>query len=195
MPPLEIFAKNARCSSHPAMPTPATTVVDDSLPVPVVAAPTTGTSYSLRRTRKAARFESLAVHWARLKRRVGTGTAPSSSSAVGDSAAGCSYTRQMEALSDSEEVNEVVVDRLWSEEIKTSYSLSENAAAPEKSGSSHHIGPSNSDYESLHHRDEGSRNPSSYLVILWWQAWPRIVKFFSSSFVDQSSEQHYAQVL
>jgi hypothetical protein len=189
MPTLRTLAEKGRSPSNAGMPTPATsTAVDNTLPAPVLAR---NTSYSIGRKRKSARFGGLAVHWARLKRRVGTGTAPSSSSVVGDSAAESSYTRRMEAHSDGEEVNEVVVDRVWSEEIKSSVSHSEHGATPEKSGSSHHIGPSSSDH-SLHH--EGLQNLSSHLVILRWRVWPVIVKFFSSSFADEDSEQHYAQV-
>lgn len=95
----------------------------------------------------------------------------------------------MEAQSDGE-VNEVVVDRVWSEEIKSSVSHSEQGATPEKSGSCHPIGPSASDHDSLH--NEGFWYLSSHLVILRWRAWPVIVKFFSSSFADENFEQHYA---
>jgi osomolarity two-component system, sensor histidine kinase SLN1 len=190
MPTLRTLAEKGRNSSNAGMPTPATsTAVDDTLPVPVLAR---NPSFSIRRKRKSARFGGFAVYWAKLKRSVGTGTAPSSSSVVGDSAAESSYTRRMEAHSDGEEVNEVVVDRVWSEEIKSSVSQSEHGATPEKSGSSHPMGPSSSDHDSLYH--EGFWNLSSHLVVLRWRAWPFIVKFFSSSFADEKSEQHYAQV-
>jgi len=124
-------------------------------------------------------------------RRVGTGTVPSNSSIVGDSAAESSYTRRMEVPLDGEEVNEVVVDRAWSDEIKSSVAHSEHGAPPEKAGSSHPIGPSSSDQDSLHH--EGLMNVSSRLVILRLRAWLVIVKVFSSRFADENSEQHYAQ--
>ena len=191
MPTLRTLAEKGRTSSNAGMPTPATsTTVDGSLPVPVLAH--NNTAFSIRRKRKSTRFGGLVVHLVRLKRRIGTGTAPSSSSIVGDSAAESSYTRRMEVPLDGEEVNEVVVDRAWSDEIKSSVTHSEHGATPEKAGSSHPIGPSPSDHDSLHH--EGLMNFSSRLVILGWRAWPVIVKFFSSSFADENSEQHYAQV-
>lgn len=190
MPTLRTLAEKGRTSSNAGMPTPATsTAADDSLPVPVLAH---NTSFSFRRKQKSTRFGGLAVHWAKFKRRVGTGTAPSSSSIVGDSAAESSYTRRMEAPLDDGEVDEVVVDRVWSEEIKSSVAHSDHGATPEKAGSSHPIGPGSSDHDSLHH--EGLMNLSSRLVILRWRVWRVIVKFFSSSFADKNSEQHYAQV-
>lgn len=188
MPTLRTLAEKGRDSSNTCMPTPATSTALDTLPVPVLACTT---SFSIRHKRKSARFGAFAVYWAKLKRRIGTGTAPSCSSVVGDSAAESCYTRRMEAQSDGE-VNEVVVDRVWSEEIKSSVSHSEQGATPEKSGSCHPIGPSASDHDSLH--NEGFWYLSSHLVILRWRAWPVIVKFFSSSFADENFEQHYALV-
>lgn len=181
-------------SSNTAMPTPGTSsAIDASLPVPVLQ--NTGNySVSSRRKKKSARVGGLAVHWARFKRRVGTGTAPSSSSLIGESAAENSYTRRMEeaARSDNEEVNEVVVDRVWSEDIKSSITHSEHGASPEKSGGSHPIGPSTSDHESL--VPEGFFSTWMPLVFLRWRLCPAIVEVFSSSFVDEKSENHYAQV-
>jgi osomolarity two-component system, sensor histidine kinase SLN1 len=190
MPTLRSLVEKSRNSSNAGMPTPATsTAVDDSLPIPVLARTT---SFSNPK-RKSARFGGFTVYLAKLKRRIGTGTAPSSSSVVGDSAAESSYTRRMEARSEGEEVDEVVVDRVWSDDIKSSISHSEYGPTPEKAGStSHPIGPSVSDHDSLRH--EGFWNLSSHLVILRWRVWPVIVKFFSSSFADEKSEEHYAQV-
>lgn len=128
------------------------------------------------------------------KRRLGTGTAPSSSSLIGESAAESSYTKRMEgaARGDEDEVNEVVVDRIWSEDIKSSTTHSEHGASPEKSGASHPVGPSNSDHESL--APEGFWNAWSPIVFFRWRFWPVIVEIFSSRFPDEKSEQHYAQV-
>ncbi|RDB15349.1 Autoinducer 2 sensor kinase/phosphatase LuxQ [Hypsizygus marmoreus] len=178
-------------SSNTGMPT-SSTVIDDSLPLPVLTGPA-NISYSSRRKRKSVRISGLAVHWARFKRRVGTGTAPSSSSLIGESAAESSYTKRMEgaAQGDDDEVNEVVVDRVWSEDIKSSVTHSEHGGSPEKSGASHHIGPSNSDHDSL--VPEGFWNSWSILVFIRWRLWPAIVEIFSSRFADEKSEQHYAQ--
>jgi osomolarity two-component system sensor histidine kinase SLN1 len=92
---------------------------------------------------------------------------------------------------DTEEVNEVVVDRVWSEDVKTSLTHSELAPSPEKLGS-YPVGPSASDNESVHHGTFWTL--SSHLVVLRWRLWPAIVHFFSSRFADEKSEQHYAQV-
>jgi hypothetical protein len=175
--------------SNTGMPTPEpSTHVDESLPIPVVQ--NRNAPSSIRRKRRSARFGGLALHWARLKKRV-IGTAPSSSSIVGDSAAECSYTLRMEAYLESEEVNEVVVDRVWSEDVKTSLTQSELGPSPERTGS-YPIGPSASDNESVHYRSFWTL--CSYLAVLRWRLWPVIVHFFSSRFADEKSEQHYAQV-
>jgi len=87
----------------------------------------------------------------------------------------------------------VVVDRIWSEDIKSSITHSEHGASPEKSGGSHPAGgPSTSDHESL--GPEGFWNTFSPIVLLRWRIWPAIVELFSSSFADEKSEVHYAQV-
>jgi osomolarity two-component system sensor histidine kinase SLN1 len=188
------FAEKGHVDSSTSMPTPATSTAVDSLPIPVLQ--NTGThSVSSRRKKKSARIGGLSVHWAKFKRRVGTGTAPSSSSLIGESAAESSYTRRMEASAnqgDSEEVNEVVVDRIWSEEIKSSVSHSEHGASPEKSGGSHPIQPSSSDHDSV--AQEGFWGLTTPLIFLRWRLWPVIVEIFSSRFVDDKSEQHYALV-
>lgn len=174
--------------------TPATSTAVDSLPIPVLQ--NTGThSVASRRKRKSARINGLSVHWAKFKRRVGTGTAPSSSSLIGGSAAESSYTRRLErnaGLGDNDEVNEVVVDRIWSEEIKSSTTHSEHGGSPEKSGGSHPIQPSNSDHESL--VQEGFWGLVTPLIYLRWRLWPAIVKIFIPRFVDKKDEQQYSQV-
>ncbi|KAF9466167.1 hypothetical protein BDZ94DRAFT_1252261 [Collybia nuda] len=173
--------------------TPATSTAVDSLPIPVLQ--NSGShSVASRRKRKSARISGLSVHWAKFKRRVGTGTAPSSSSLIGESAAESSYTRRIEGnagLGDNEEVNEVVVDRIWSEEIKSSVTHSDHGGSPEKSGGSHPVQPSNSDHESL--SNEGFWSLVTPLIFLRWRLWPAIVEIFSSKFVDEKDEHHYAQ--
>ncbi|KAF8075156.1 hypothetical protein FPV67DRAFT_1476207 [Lyophyllum atratum] len=179
--------------SHAVIASPATfTALEDGLPLPVLH--NTASRSSSRRNRKSARVGGLAVHWARFKRRVGTGTAPSSSSLVGDSAAESSNTRPVEgpAQSDTDEVNEVVVDRIWSEDITSSITHSEHGGSPEKSGGSHPAaGPSTSDHESL--GPEGFWSTLTPIVLLRWRIWPAIVELFSSRFADEKSEVHYAQ--
>lgn len=170
-----------------------TSTAVDSLPIPVLQS-TGSNSVASRRKRKSARI-GLSVHWAKFKRRVGTGTAPSSSSLIGESAAASSYTRRLDrnaALGDHDEVDEVVVDRVWSEEIKSSTTHSEYGVSPEKSGTSHPIQPSNSDHESV--ALDGFWGLVTPLIFLRWRVWPAIVEIFSSRFVDHKDELHYSQV-
>ena len=64
------------------------------------------------------------MHWARLRRRLGNGTSPSTSDSLLDESAGDSSTVRHPGLAgtyeDGDEVDEVVVDRVWSEELKSS---------------------------------------------------------------------------
>ncbi|KAG5644869.1 hypothetical protein DXG03_007510 [Asterophora parasitica] len=170
--------------------TPVTSkALEDSLPPPVLA---NSNSISIRRKKKA-RVGGLAVHWARFKRRVGTGTAPSSSSLVGESTGESNnYLRREGPLQDDGgEVDEVVVDRIWSEDIKSSTTHSEHGASPEKSGGSHPMGQSASDRGSL--APEGFWSTFRPIVFLRWRLWPKFAKIFVTRFADEKSEAQYEQ--
>ena len=167
--------------------------VDDLLPPPVLQTNTTINHNPCRRIRrKSTRFDGLSVHWAKFKRRIGTGTAPSSSSQVGDCTMDTSYIQRMELAQENDNVDEVVVDRVWNEEIKSIESHSDLGASPEKSGESHQFNAGGSDHESLVYEGFWSMWPP--LAIIRWRTWPFIMEIFSSRFIDEKSEQHYAQV-
>lgn len=178
----------------PGIPTPATsTTMDDNLPFPAVQKP--GNVVALaRRKRKSVRI-GLSVHWARFKRRIGTGTAPSSSSLINDSGDESVYIGRSDRggrpPDDGDTVDEVVVDRAWSEDLKSSVYHSEHGGTPERTGS-HQVGQTPSDRESMTH--EGFWSLWNPLVILRWRIWPSILGIFCSRFLDEKSEQHYAQV-
>lgn len=181
-----------QASSHTEleMPTTTTIVADDMLPPPVLYN-SGGQSISSRRNRrKSARISSLAVHWARFKKRLATGPAPSSSSVVEGSAAESIFTRRLQCYQDDEEVNEVVVDRAWSEDIKSSVTNSDLVGSPDKTGSQLNHGASDS--ESVVYEGFWSRN--QMLIFLRWRVWPYLVKIFNSRFLDDKSEEHYSQV-
>ena len=174
------------------MTTPTTsTVVDNSLPPPVVQS-IASSSHSRRLRKKTVRVAGLSVHWARFKKRMGTAVAPSSSSVIGESAAENSYTRKIESTEVADYLDEVVVDRSWTEEIKSSVSYSDHNGSPEKSGGSHQPNQGTSDHDSIVY--DGFWSSSTVLAILRWRTWPFIMEIFSSRFVDEKSEQHYAQV-
>lgn len=170
------------------MPTtaPTTTVDDDVLPPPALH--NSGGQFS-RNRRKTARISGLAVHWARFKKRLATGPAPSSSSVVEESAVESIFTRRLQCYQDDEEVNEVVVDRAWSEDIKSSVTNSDLVGSPDKTGSQLNHGASDS--ESAVYEGFWSRN--QMLIFLRWRVWPSLVKIFNSRFLDDKSEEHYSQ--
>jgi len=162
-----------------------------TLPVPVVQ-PTT----PCRGKQKNARIPTLTAyglreHWENFKRHIGTVTAPSTSSVIEDSSAvASSVSHTHPAQEETEEVDEVVVDRIWSEEVKTSVP-SEHGASPDKSGGSHHNAASiDRDSLSVH---EGFWSYFPILVILRWRLWPAVQDFFSLRFFDEKSESHFRQ--
>lgn len=184
--------KNTQDSTLPSMNTPTTSTAIDTLPPPVVQSLSSSNTKARRKGKKAARVKGLSVHWAQFRKRIGTGTAPDSSSLFGESAAESNYTRRLESAEASDYVDEVVVDRNWSEEIKSSISHSDHGASPEKSGTSHPPERGNSDHESV--AEDKFWGLSTPITILRYQAWPLIMEIFSSRFLDDKAEQHYAQV-
>ena len=164
------------------------TKVDDLLPPPALQ----NNAHTRRMHHKSTRFDGLAIHWAKFKRRIGTGTAPSSSSQIGESGVENSYIQRMGMTPDNDAIDQVVVDRVWSEETKSIESHSDHGVAPEKSGESHQYNPGTSDRESLVYEGFWSMWPP--LSIIRWRTWPFIMEIFSSRFIDEKSEQHYTQV-
>ncbi|OSD04719.1 hypothetical protein PYCCODRAFT_1363220 [Trametes coccinea BRFM310] len=169
------------------------------LPPPVQHQDDSHSSGRRSRSKKNARVHGgLRVHWDRFVRKLGSGTAPSTSSnieeSVGDSSG---YPRSRQGHpgypepADDQEVDEVVVDREWSDEIKSSsLTHSEHGGTPEKSGSNHHPG-TNTDRDSFAIRPEGFWGLCRPLIVLRWRLWPAAYSFFSTSFVDEKSEMHY----
>ncbi|EPQ56119.1 hypothetical protein GLOTRDRAFT_74634 [Gloeophyllum trabeum ATCC 11539] len=111
-----------------------------------------------------------------------------------ESAGEGSYRRpfpgKSETFDDDGTVDEVVVDRAWSEEIKSSATQSEHGGSPEKTGS-HQQGGTNTDHESFIPHPDGFWAYATPLIILRWRVWPAITGFFDLSFFDERSEQHY----
>jgi hypothetical protein len=136
---------------------------------------------------------SLNYYWTRFKKRIGTGTEPSSSSFLGESAAERAYTRraaeQYEEENNDGIVDEIVVDRTWTEEIQTA--SSECVPTLEKTPSQQHI---QSSVESASIVYEGFWSFWKPLAIIRWRTWPFLMEVFSSRFADDKTERHYAQV-
>ncbi|PPQ64353.1 hypothetical protein CVT24_008422 [Panaeolus cyanescens] len=168
------------------MPSASTsTAVDTSLPPPVL-----HKVESRKMKQKSARFAGLNINWANFRRRIGTGTAPSSGSLMGESTTETTCMRKREyRVEDGDHVDTVVVDRVWTEEIKTSVTHSDHGGTPEKSGGSNPplMGTDNvSDTDA--HGESYPRN-----IFQWQRGWKLIMKLFSSRFADEASEEHYAQ--
>ncbi|KAH8077880.1 hypothetical protein BXZ70DRAFT_1002843 [Cristinia sonorae] len=152
------------------------------------------------KTRKSARINgSFRMRFDRLFRRLTAGTAPSTSSNIDESIGESSgYNRSRignirQLPEDPDEpVDEVVVDREWSVEIKSSsVTHSEHGATPEKSGGSNHVGGTNTDHDSAIHHVGGFWGLCGPLIYIRWRIYPNIHSFFWSRFLDEKSEQHY----
>lgn len=130
------------------------------------------------------------VYWGRFRRRLGAGTSPSTPSLIEDSATVnvvdcCADSKNSSPGEDSTEVDEVVVDRNWSEDTKSSISLSEQSVSPGKLGS-----PS-SDHDSVTVHAGRFWGLCTPLIIIRWRLFPAIVNFFSPKFPSEKSELHY----
>ncbi|KAJ3558702.1 hypothetical protein NM688_g766 [Phlebia brevispora] len=91
------------------------------------------------------------------------------------------------------EVDEVVVDREWSSDLKSS-EHSEHGGSPEKSGVSNPqggFGGTNTDRDSLAIHADGFWASCTPLVWIRYRIWPVVFSFFSTEFMDEKSEAHY----
>ena len=146
-------------------------------------------SVSTRKRRRRSVRVDLGTYWAGFMRRIGTTTVPSSSS-HGEKIAESNVTRQI-IIEPNEPVDEIVVDRIWTEEIKMSPCHSEKGTTPEKSGESRQNATSIDRESIITHK--GFWSSFSILIIIRWRIWPHTKKFFSSRFPDEKYELHYAQ--
>jgi osomolarity two-component system sensor histidine kinase SLN1 len=158
------------------------------LPLPAVTIGTTA-----QRQKKTIHIHGahrVRVYWGRFRRRLGAGAPPSTPSLVEDSATVnvVDFRTDSDSSSpgeDNTEVDEVVVDRNWSEDTKSSVSLSEQSISPEKLGS-----PS-ADHDSVTVHTSGFWGLCTPLVVIRWRLFPAIVNFFSPKFPSEKSELHY----
>lgn len=169
---------------------PQLTTDDQWLPPPVIAK-----QYGIEcRGHKQTKFSKsrLRVRWDNFTRRLGNGTAPSTSSVPDGSTVDGSH-RMREPLSGQpdDEVDEVVVDRVWFEEQNSPSTETESLAPIEKYGDNP-TGGTNTDRESLA-VVEGFWAKSAILIILRWRVWPALLGFFRLRFIDEKSEAHYSK--
>ncbi|KAI0091448.1 hypothetical protein BDY19DRAFT_983786 [Irpex rosettiformis] len=151
--------------------------------------------------RKKTRISlGLRAHFDHFLRKLGSGTAPSTSSAIDESTGdSMSYGKSRgTAKADTGDpdgvVDEVVVDREWSGEIKSSVHSGEHGGG-EKSGESRNgvggYGGTSTDRESLALQVDGFWASNTLLVYLRYRIWPAVYGFFATHVVDEKSEAHY----
>ena len=131
---------------------------------------------------------NLRVHWAEFKKRLGTGTAPSTSSLHDESTTGSNHGREPVPGQPEDEVDEVVVDREWTEDARRTTTKSESA---HQFNESRQPGGTNTDRESV--VVEGFWARSTILIILRWRLLPAILGFFRPRFMDVKSEAQYTK--
>ncbi|KAH7922614.1 Tco5, signal transduction HAMP domain histidine kinase [Leucogyrophana mollusca] len=175
------------------LPTPLA-LPPEFLGLPAPATQTAPSSSGRRKKRKTARIDGLRVHWARFIKRVGT-ESPSASSAIADSSLDSSQLRQRtEEDVDVDEVDEIVVDRDWTEDMKSSLDHSE--PTPERSGDrDSHAHAGNATSTSAGHESYAMPDDARFLrrvlVTLRWELWPAVDKFFRVRFYDKNTEERY----
>ena len=221
-------------ASSSLLPPPA--VASNASHGPSSAAAAARAERATRAPKKSARIAlvpTLRVYWANLRRRLGTGTSPSTSSVFDDSAPSTSATppptahahstpqsrahlagaktpaaagtlqqqRQQQLLEaeDDDVVDEVVVDRNWSEEIRSSVSQSDAGGLPDRHPGATHVangnghgpwGGASTDRDSVAHA-EGLWASCRLLIVLRWRIWPAVLDFFSLRFPDKKAEAQY----
>jgi len=154
------------------LPIPATTKLDPSAP----SSGRRGLSWFPR---------GLGVHWIEFKKRLATGTAPSTSSIYDDGTTGSIHGKEPAPGQPEDEVDEVVVDREWTDGTRKTTTKSESAHNDNRQP-----GGTNTDRESFA-AVEGFWARSTILIILRWRLWPAILDFFRPRFVDLKSETQY----
>lgn len=159
------------------------------LPLPVAQAGTA--SSAPRRKKKMVRIDCLREHWAILLKRMGT---ESPSSTIADSSLDSSQIRpRTDEDPDADEVDEIVVDRDWAEDMKNSVNHSERAQ--ENSGDGHitHIaaGTSTSLGHEIFHIPDDAGFFRQIRVFLRREVWPAVHNFFYVQFYDEKTERQY----
>ncbi|OAX40331.1 hypothetical protein K503DRAFT_714771 [Rhizopogon vinicolor AM-OR11-026] len=135
------------------------------------------------------RIHGLRLYWAHLLKRMDT-ESPSTSAIVDSSLDSSQIRPRTDDDPDADEVDEIVVDRDWTEDMKSSVNHSE--LPQEKSGDSHivHVG-SVTDTSVSHGILEDPGLFRQFLIFLRWEVWPVAYKFFYVQFYDENTEKRY----
>jgi len=167
------------------------TALDNVLPLPA--------AQQSRRVKTITLFLNFGTLWLRLKKQLGVGAAPSTSSIIRDSVQD-DHNIHLDTLTDDEdEVDLTVVDRIWFEELKSHTSMSDNGnnlPLHEKSA----MGPIEAQTASAQTKDVYSVvNENSYQTWNPFSAissklYPTFCEFFFTRFEEEKSENQYTKV-
>lgn len=169
------------------------------LPPPAVQYSPGGSQGSRRKQRTRFRESAsrqVKKQWERVLRKFGTGAAPTASEedieteSIGElpsSMYGC-YKPSRKRLEAADEIDEVVVDREWGEDVRSS---SEHSGHGEKSGVSGQHGHSGSDADSVADHDDHHCVGNSVIVYLRYRLLASVRAFFVTKFMDEKSEEQY----
>ena len=184
--------KDTRASNGTTVPASSTSTAVENQGLPPPVTQSNLASANDHRKKKVAKVGGLSFYWVQFRKRLGTGSSPSSSSLVGGSATESAYTRRVaeqygEGYGEGI-VDEIVVDRAWTEELHTSVTPhSECGVTPE----SQQPNPISSESASFIY--DGFWSLCKPLAIIRWRTWPFLMKIFSSRFANEKAERHYAQ--
>lgn len=197
-------ASTAPSNRTPAKaPQPTTTNTNDhsersaAIELPLLPAPVTAKDVPSRppRNSKSVKFSSsFGAHWAAFKKKVASGTTPSTSSSPDDSTGTASYAlkpREPAPGEQDDHVDVVVVDRVWGEDPGWSNKGDSNPPHEEVRAEDK-LGTTNTDPASSE-ADTNFWTSSPVLSFFRWRIWPPILAFFRLRFVDQKFEGHYVK--
>jgi osomolarity two-component system sensor histidine kinase SLN1 len=158
--------------------------------LPLPAATVGNTAQTQRKTIHVNGAHRVRVYWGRFRRRLDAGPPSSTPSLVEDFATANNVDFRTDSNNSSTgennaEVDEVVVDRSWSEDTKSSVSLSEQSISLGK------LGNTSADHDSVTVHTSGVWALCTPLAVLRWRLFPAIVNFFAPKFPSEKSELHY----
>jgi osomolarity two-component system sensor histidine kinase SLN1 len=161
-------------------------MVNGVLPAPVLQRNTNSTV--MRRGRRFSPFQFLSRLRAMFVKRLGAHAVSSTSSARASESNHDHICPNKEG--EDEEVDETIVDRVWSDGFKTSDVQSDHGGSPEKSSGSQR-GSQQPPSIATSQLQNGCWTTYFLLSLIRFRIWPAVVNFFNSKFPDAESESQY----
>ena len=176
----EDYCDQSATTDFPLLPVPATARDSPSRP---------------RRNPKSVQISgSLKAHWVAFKKKVASGTAPSTSSTPNNSTStGPNVSRPQGSAAREQDghLDVVVVDRVWGEDPKWSTKSDSNTPLDE-TRAENRLGTTNTESDNPE-ADTGCLASCPVFFFLRWRIWPSIWGFFRLRFSDQKFEMHYVK--